>query len=322
MRNAKTVRRSPARGEDGYVLVAVIFMLALLIISMAVAIPRVRKAIQRDREIETMHRGKQYVRAIQLYYRKFRRYPPNVDALVKTNEIRFLRKRYVDPMTGKDDWKPIMFGQNKTPPAMGFFGQPLGGLGGSALAGTGPGGVPGVTPLGGAGGSASGFSGGGSLSGGSSFSGGGSFSGGSSMFGSNAGSPTDNTSTGGTSTSPGTGLSGGPSSSSDSNASTSGTSISSSQTFGGGGIIGFSPASEKQSIVVYKKKNHYNEWEFLYSPLSDQRMMQGGNLGTLGQPVGGTGTGIFGTPSSGIGGTPPTAPTAPTQPTMPGAPQQ
>ena len=63
-----------------------------------------------------MHRGKQYRRAIQLYYRKFHAYPPNVDALVKTNEIRFLRKKYIDPMTGKDDWKPILYGQNKTRP--------------------------------------------------------------------------------------------------------------------------------------------------------------------------------------------------------------
>ena len=72
-----------------------------------------------------MQRGKQYMRAIQLYFGNSTAYPPNVDALVKTNEIRFLRKRYTDPMTGKDDWKPIKFGQNKTPLAMGFFGQPL-----------------------------------------------------------------------------------------------------------------------------------------------------------------------------------------------------
>ena len=77
----------------------------------------------------------QYRRAIQLYYRKFHAYPPNVDALVKTNNIRFLRKKYIDPITGKDDWKPIMFGQNKAPTAMGFFGQPLAG---TTIAGIGP----------------------------------------------------------------------------------------------------------------------------------------------------------------------------------------
>src|SRR5580704_6220740 len=91
-----------------------------------------------------MHRGKQYTRAIQLYYRKFNAYPPNIDALVKTNNIRFLRKRYIDPVTGKDDWKPILFGQNKAPLALGFFGDPLAG-GATPIAGTGPGGGNSVT---------------------------------------------------------------------------------------------------------------------------------------------------------------------------------
>ena len=129
-------------------LVVVIFMMAMLILSLSIAIPRVRESIQRDREEETMQRGKQYIRAVQLYYRKFNAYPPNVDALVKTNNIRFLRKKYIDPTTGKDEWKPVLFGQNKTPQAMGFFGQPLaaasgGGIGPSAgntgLAGPTPG---------------------------------------------------------------------------------------------------------------------------------------------------------------------------------------
>ena len=147
------IRRQPS--EEGYILVAVIFMLAILILSLAVAIPRVREDIQRDREEETMQRGKQYIRAIQLYYKKFQAYPPNVDALVKTNDIRFLRKKYIDPTTGKEEWKPILYGQNKTPQAMGFFGQPLAA---ASLAGIGPAGgntglagAPGTNPTGGGG---------------------------------------------------------------------------------------------------------------------------------------------------------------------------
>jgi hypothetical protein len=50
--------------------------------------------------------------------------------------------------------------------------------------------------------------------------------------------------------------------------------------------MGFSPGSPKQSILVYKKKNHYNEWEFVYDPLADQMMMQGGNTGAIGTPAG------------------------------------
>ncbi|HTY82903.1 MAG TPA: hypothetical protein VMB19_01725, partial [Silvibacterium sp.] len=151
----RTIRTTSARkGEDGYMLLVAVFFLALMVISLAVATPVVIKSIQRDHDLETFQRGKQYRRAIQLYYRKFHAYPPNVDALVNTNQIRFLRKKYTDPITGKDDWKPVLFGQNKTPTAMGFFGQPLSGNA-STIAGIGPSGgagmagLPGITPLGG-----------------------------------------------------------------------------------------------------------------------------------------------------------------------------
>jgi hypothetical protein len=46
--------------------------------------------------------------------------------------------------------------------------------------------------------------------------------------------------------------------------------------------------------MVYKKKNHYNEWEFVYDPITEQ-MMSGGNTGTIGQPASSTTTPIGGT---------------------------
>ena len=116
-----TPTRRPRPSEEGFILIWVLFLLVLISISLTVAAPRIAKDIQRDRERETMERGKQYTRAVQLYYRKFHSFPPNQDALVKTNQIRFLRKKYIDPTTGKDDWKPIRFGQAKTQ-SLGFFG--------------------------------------------------------------------------------------------------------------------------------------------------------------------------------------------------------
>ncbi len=104
-------RRSRAAGgtrsEAGFILLAVLFLVALILITLAVAAPKIAQSIQRDRELELMHRGEQYKRAIKLYYRKFGAYPSSIDQLVNTNQIRFLRKRYTDPMTGKDDWKII-----------------------------------------------------------------------------------------------------------------------------------------------------------------------------------------------------------------------
>ncbi len=83
--------------------------------------------------METIHRGNQYVRAIQLYYRKVGHYPGNMEQLEKTNNMRFLRQRYVDPMTGKQDWRLIHVGEAKTT-VKGFFGQPLAGIASSGLA--------------------------------------------------------------------------------------------------------------------------------------------------------------------------------------------
>jgi type II secretory pathway pseudopilin PulG len=244
MRTAPIRRAKPS--EEGYILVIVMFMLALLIISMAVALPKISADIQRDRESETMRRGLQYRRAIQLYFKKFHRYPPNLDALVKTNDIRFLRKKYLDPTTGKDDWKPIMFGQNKTPVAMGFFGQPLAGFGmGGGLAGTGPGGTPGVP-------------------GANPIAGGGNPTGAGNVLGTDASGSNNG----------GVDASGNPTDPNAGGNQVAGANPIAGPTFGGAGIIGVSPMSPKQSIFVYKKKDHYNEWEFLYSPLSEIGGMQ------------------------------------------------
>jgi type II secretory pathway pseudopilin PulG len=291
-------RKAVPPAEEGYILLAAVFFLALLVISLAVAAPRIARSIQRDREVEAFHRGMQYRRAIQLYYRKYHAYPPSVDALLKTQEIRFLRKKYIDPVTGKDDWKPVQFGQNKTPMAMGFFGQALSG---STLAGIGPSGGNGLNPSGGTSGSPSGLS--------QTFS----------MPSTSIGTPTTPTpsgTTGATGASPTTG----PSAGSDQSSSILGPS---SQTFGGAGIVGFSPGSSNQSILVYKKKNHFNEWEFTYDPISDMQTVTGGNNGATGLPNGSNPSGIGSSngqpPNNGFSLTPPPASStpAPAPPTTP-----
>ena len=226
-------------------LLAVMFLLALLMISLTVALPKIAKEIQRDRELETMQRGKQYSRAVKMYYKKFGRYPPNIDALVKTSEIRYLRKKYKDPTTGKEEWKPIMLGQNKAPTAMGFFGQPIAG-GGMAMAGVGPNGgnaIPGAAPIVGANSTTAGGAA-------------------DPNSGSNSADPNNPAASATGSTDP--------------NNPTAGSTNPTGPSFGGAGIIGFSPMSPKQSILVYKKKSHYNEWEFVYDPLADMMTIPGG----------------------------------------------
>lgn len=294
----------PAR-EQGYILIAVLFMTFMLLLTLSIAAPKVASDIERDREMELMHRGKQYQRAIQLYYRKFGAYPPNMDALVKTQEIRFLRKQYVDPATGKKEWHLIHFGEAKTP-TLGFFGQPLAGTGGagsSIMSGVGPSGgnANAGTPMGGA----PGASGPGSSPGGF-----GSDSGGFSLGASPSSSPTGAAGATGASGAPTD-----PNASGGSNSLGSNTASSfggSQQTFGGAGIIGVESNSPKETILEYKKKKHFNEWEFVYDPLSEQLTSNNGaaagpSMGSAGNSAttfGGSSGSAFGgsSPQSGFGG--------------------
>src|SRR2546430_14015391 len=57
---------------------------------------------KRALEEELIFRGEEYTRAIQKYQRKFGVYPTSMDQLVETNGLRFVRKKYKDPITDKD----------------------------------------------------------------------------------------------------------------------------------------------------------------------------------------------------------------------------
>lgn len=283
--------------EAGFVLLAAIFLCVLLLISIAIAAPKMARSIQRDKELETIHRGEQYRRAIQLYYRKFNNYPTSINQLVETNQMRFLRKKYADPMTGKDDWKPIYFGQAHVRP-LGFFGQPLmaaAGMAGAAginvsmyapvQATTDSNGVP-IAPSDGsspaqANGSAGSNSGGSGLFGSSPStpssgfgSSPGSSMGSGSMFGNNPSSPMGAGPTspmGNSPTSPmGSSTPGG----------LGGTGSTSASTFGGGGpIVGFTLPVKKPSLIDYMKQTSYDHWEFNYDPMADQAQAMGGLAG-------------------------------------------
>ena len=306
--------------ERGYLLIAVLFLMALLLFALATAAPKVSSDLRRDREQETIHRGMQYARAIQLYYRKFGHYPVSVDELVNSNHIRFLRKKYVDPMTGKDTWRLIHVGESKTMLVGGVPGQvgvpagqaglsgttPSGGIGGASPAGT----FGGASPIGGIGGTnpIGGLSGaspiGGLQGGGAGYSNGPGLQGGQTSGGIVVGSsPTGQQST-------------------DPNAPTPpGTSDSEpGSTVGGGPIVGVSSTNPKESIRVLKKMTHYNQWEFIYDPTLDAGGVGGAN-GLQGTQTGGT-TNPLGsnTPSPTTQPTP--APSTPNPTPQPTPPQQ
>lgn len=297
------VRSRVASSESGFLLLFVIFLAALMLIALAVAAPRIATSIQRDKEIELVHRGEQYKRAIKLYYRKFGTYPNSIDQLLDTNNIRFLRKKYTDPITGKDDWRIIHLGQAKVPP-LGFFGQPLTGLtgpsnvgtpianSGGATAGSTPGTLPG-NPFGGDTGTAP-FSA-------------------PDTSNSAAGNPTTTEApqdSGSANSFGSSGTSSSPFGSSNSGSSGSGSSLFGSSSgpgssFGGGPIVGVGIPSTKASLLDYKKQDHYNKWEFVYNPIEDQMnaanaALAGGGVQSSNGSDGGATSG-FGSSNSGFG---------------------
>src|ERR1700733_8553800 len=98
MRRNFTKRDEMRQGEDGFMLVGLIVAIFLILVALSVAAPKVAQELRREREVEAIHRGNQYVRAIRLYYRKTGMYPATIEALEKTNNVRYLRQQYVDPM--------------------------------------------------------------------------------------------------------------------------------------------------------------------------------------------------------------------------------
>ena len=121
-------RRARHSAQRGYVLLTLLLMLAVMGIVGATKVTSFKFDMQRDREEEMIHRGVQYSRAIRAYYKKFGRYPATIENLENTNQMRFLRRRYKDPLTGKD-FKLLHFGEVK----MGLAG--VAGMGGGAIPG-------------------------------------------------------------------------------------------------------------------------------------------------------------------------------------------
>ncbi len=233
-------RRKPQRAgkEQGYILLTLMFIAALVLLAIAATIPAMKQQVQRDQEEELIHRGVQYSRAIRKYYKKFGRYPVSLDDLNNTNNMRFLRKRYKDPITGKD-FKLLHFGEVQ----MAFGPGIAGGV------------APGANPLGGV---------------------------------ASPPQPTNNQQT--PSENSGSQDSSNSSNSANTSSSNTGSTMGGGlnpssagfggQTFGGGPIVGVASISKKKSIREFNKKDHYNQWQFIYDPGSDR----GGLLNAPMQP--------------------------------------
>jgi type II secretory pathway pseudopilin PulG len=299
-------------------LLAILLIMALMIIAATFEAPRLVQQIKRDREEEMIHRGTEYARAIKKYYKKFGRYPANLEQLDNTNQMRFIRKRYKDPLTKDGKWKLLNYGDIQTvlnpnapgtPAAalgtqgQGAFGQPSAISGGTTgapssqqtalSAGTV---VSTLTtgsdqstppssqqPSGTAGNIAGNSPQGNAQQGNNLFAN--TFS-----LGSTSGSNSNQQG----STTPGANPAGGT------------------QTFGGGAVVGVASLSKDPTIRIYNKKKTYNEWQFIYNPMLDQvnvllrgpyqpRIIGGAQVGTPAGQMNQSGQGAFGQQQTGFG---------------------
>ncbi|HTS35869.1 MAG TPA: hypothetical protein VMH04_09370 [Candidatus Solibacter sp.] len=328
-------RRSGHSRQEGYVLLTLLLMVALMIIAAAAMVTSIASDIRRERETEMIHRGVQYSRAIKAYYKKFGRYPTKIEDLENSNNLRFLRKRYKDPMTGQD-FKLLHFGDVKL--------SMSGGMGGTM--------IQGANPIGGNGGLNGAVTGG--LNGPGGF-------GQNSGFGNNSfgtantnqqsrfDSSANDAAQGNTQSSSSTPPTGDNNSSSSNPGQNSLGSTSQDQlsgtTFGGGAIVGVlsdakCPPKPKENCEGFREFNHkkkYNEWQFVYDPMMDrgglittpyQPQLAGfGQPSQIGKPINGsqTPTGGYvdtGNPPQGMQNDPDLNRTAPQNPPQSSSPQQ
>jgi len=306
-RNREQREAAPA-GEQGFMLVGLIVAMAIILLFLGIAASKTAFALRREREVESARRADQYVRAIRRYYLKNGSYPGSIDLLDKGIGIHYLRQRYVDPLTGKADYRLIPVGQNKTT-VKGFFGEPLAGIAGQGLgaaAGMQSSGVGGPTTVGGSPG-AGGIGGGGGIGG---FGGVGGAPGagtngaagqnGSSGFGGvgsigSSGATDQSGATGAAGNNSGLGSAAGMASSGFGSSGSSGP------------FMGVGSSAKGNSILVVNEQTTYDSWEFLYDPrvekLKAAAALNAG-VGSAGAGQMGTTPGAFGSTPGGFGQTP------------------
>ena len=98
--------------NGGFTYLGLLFIIALLGISLALAGTLYSFAQQREKERQLLFVGNQFKQAISLYYQHspgtVKRYPMRLEDLLQDNRFvnlqRYLRKIYIDPITKTQDW--------------------------------------------------------------------------------------------------------------------------------------------------------------------------------------------------------------------------
>ena len=108
----KRVQRRASAGQAGFVYMGLLVFVAIMGIGLSATGMVFHQQAQREKEAQLLFAGDEIRRAIGLYYEKspggVKQFPRTLDDLLLDQRYpgvqRYLRRVYVDPMTGSPDW--------------------------------------------------------------------------------------------------------------------------------------------------------------------------------------------------------------------------
>lgn len=101
-------RLNQRQNQRGFALLLIFMMAAAIALMLYMQLPREAFESEREKEQLLIDRGERYRRAIYLYYvSNNHTWPSRIEDLESTNNHRYLAQRYVDPFTGKNEWRLI-----------------------------------------------------------------------------------------------------------------------------------------------------------------------------------------------------------------------
>ena len=110
---ATTDQNCRRSGEEGMTLLAVMAIMVVFAIGLLAVAPSVQQEVQREKEIEAIHRGEEVAAAIRQYVEFYKKLPENLDDLLEglpqgTKKRMILRESAaIDPLSSDGKWRLV-----------------------------------------------------------------------------------------------------------------------------------------------------------------------------------------------------------------------
>ena len=120
--NPKSKIRNPKLTESGAALIALLALMAIIALLLLAAAPSISQQIEREKELEAIHRGDEIAEAIRLYAQFKGTLPKNMNELLEGVQVRGRTKKLMilresaakDPLSSTGEWKLIQSNDFKT----------------------------------------------------------------------------------------------------------------------------------------------------------------------------------------------------------------